>query len=805
MSFIDRFLNRGEKEEVQESPIGKSGLEIAISETSNFYTSGDFPKYNPDELIGRKGFGIYEKMAKDDQIKAALKFKRDAITARGYTFQLDPEESGLSEEEARRRIRICENIIDQIHGSFNDAIHKILSAMKTGFSITEIVGDDVEIDGLTYKGIRYLKLKPADTFKFNVDEYGNVIDIEQQVLSDTNHLDYDKFVHFVVNPDIDEHYGESELRTCYRAWFSKDIAIKLRNIYMERHAGGFHVLTPPPNKQLTPGTAEYNSLVAMIKNINTKTGVILPSSDYTLRGEYPSNSTDIFERTIDQSDLQISRALLLPNLLGITPTGQTGSYSQSETQLDAFFWTLGNDSDRLAEVINDQLFKHLGYANFADGIYPKFKWNPMSKTKAIELIKLFTELVSKRVLKNTPEDEDFIRSALELPAVDAYVSEEDEPQDEEDIGEEQEDEEEGGEDASEESAEGEQRDADDELEDEDEEDLSRKSNKRKKDYEHPDETILGAATISVGMKKAAEFAKVAFSSTLSRINFAAIDNKSEAIIDKHMTKVSVITDTIAVEVVEAAKQGGSVDNEVKENLDLVKVPTKHKTKLKNAVAGLLRESEKFGRVEAAKEIDKAMGQAFSMRMDYSRVDFIAEDYFEASSFRITGNLTDEMTKYIEAEILNGARYDKTWEQVEQAIYARLATKGLISVALAKDKLAEDLDVKTPDARLRTIVRTSTFDAINNARDAYFTDPQLGDFVRAYEYSAILDSVTSDICRHLDEDNAGDHTVEWYRSNSGFRPPNHFNCRSLLVAVTANDLQEFEEGPEPSIQPNEGFS
>jgi hypothetical protein len=115
-----------------------------------------------------------------------------------------------------------------------------------------------------------------------------------------------------------------------------------------------------------------------------------------------------------------------------------------------------------------------------------------------------------------------------------------------------------------------------------------------------------------------------------------------------------------------------------------------------------------------------------------------------------------------------------------------------------------LGTDSPDARIRTIVRTSGFDAINNARYSYFTDPDLGGFVRAFEYSAILDSRTTAICKHLDEDGAGDHTLEWWENNQGYKPPNHYNCRSLLVPVTVIDLNEFVEGPEPSQFPQEGF-
>ena len=44
----------------------------------------NWEKYNPDNLISRKGHAIYKKMMRDEQVKAAAHFKRDAITSRDW-------------------------------------------------------------------------------------------------------------------------------------------------------------------------------------------------------------------------------------------------------------------------------------------------------------------------------------------------------------------------------------------------------------------------------------------------------------------------------------------------------------------------------------------------------------------------------------------------------------------------------------------------------------------------------------------------------------------------------------------------
>src|SRR5210317_2073276 len=87
---------------------------------SQLYT-GHFPKYNPDELIGRKGFKIYRSMMLDEQVKAVVKFKRDAITSREFAFDLQDE--SLSESEQEKRIAIFEDMINEMSGSLNDGLN----------------------------------------------------------------------------------------------------------------------------------------------------------------------------------------------------------------------------------------------------------------------------------------------------------------------------------------------------------------------------------------------------------------------------------------------------------------------------------------------------------------------------------------------------------------------------------------------------------------------------------------------------------------------------------------------------------
>ena len=93
----------------------------------------------------------------------------------------------------------------------------------------------------------------------------------------------------------------------------------------------------------------------------------------------------------------------------------------------------------------------------------------------------------------------------------------------------------------------------------------------------------------------------------------------------------------------------------------------------------------------------------------------------------------------------------------------------------------------PAYRLENIVRTNATEAFNLGRLEMARDPDIAEFIQGMEYSAVIDGRTTPVCILLDgkiiplEDPELDRLL----------PPNHFNCRSLLVPVTL-DIQTKEE-------------
>ncbi len=794
--------------------------DAAWSEDSALYGPGDFEKYNPDDLIGRKGFGIYRKMMMDEQVKAVVKFKRDAITSRDYFFELDFDKHGISEEEASRRIEINNAILNQMKGSFLDVLNNIMSSMYNGFSMNEKVFKLIDYDSTTWWGLQAIKIKPFDTFYFKPDDYGNIIRLVQRISGRDQTLNLGKFIHFLHNPDVDEHYGQSELREAYRAWFSKDKIIKFRNIWLERHAGGFRWMQPKAGESITPGSPVYVQMQDVLRRTQTGTSAIFPSS-VEFNVSYPTNQVG-FKEAIQDNDLAIARALLVPNLLGITPAGQTGSFAQSDTQLDAFFWTIDADTGRLEDALNEQLFDELNQINFGDDAVPRFRFKPLSEKKKMELVGTWKELIDAGAVKHSESDEKHLRELLSFPEI---IDEEQgsavaTPSSSALTGAQVESMvsvviKVGAGELSKESAKNilvtafpiSWETADVILADVPEKPVpvtnpfpsqnGPQPTEDDLDDDNPlledgdtgaqDETIIGKGLVNIK----------AFQRALKRVDFSVISSTSDGVIDDGVDQMGLVMGQILDDAILRIKKDalGVNENDAAAIMKF-KLNPKLVSKLRKVTKTFLREGWRLGTKHSKIEVDKAKKDEFGV--DHERIQFIEARYFDLKSFGITGKLNDDSLAIIKNLLLNGAKTGKTTGETIQLIYEAFASAGLMSLADAKVALGAALGVTHPDHRLQTIVKTNTFEAINEARYAYFTDPSLGGFVEALEYSAILDLRTTQICRHLDGQIHSADSEVW----KTYRPPNHFNCRSLLIPVTQMDT--WAEDDDPLMNPQQGF-
>jgi SPP1 gp7 family putative phage head morphogenesis protein len=808
---------------------------------------GSFDTYNPDQLVEKKGAAIYDKMLRDAQVRSAFSVRVNVIISRNWFFRSTKD----GQEEI---IKFFErNITDIIDGTWLGAMRAILMGKAYGYSMSEKVYEAREVDNKPRWVLKAINPKPWYSFKFITDPFGNIKKVIQTgVNEEEKTIPLEKFIRYVNRPEMDPIWGESDFRAIYRPYWEKDITQKFWNIYMERMAGGFLILTPGPDAKALSPTEEIN-LQNALSNVNGTTS-FKPPKGYTVELVQGSDTEAFMERVV-HLDRQISKGLLQPNLLGFAEQGETGSYAQASVQEDMFMMTIAEDGDYLADILNEQVFAELAWWNFGETDFPRFTFEPFTIEQKRKMAVAWNKAVKDGSVTNFPEDENHTRSLLQYSEVEVEDIEKAKVLPEPTVPE---DEDPDKKKPEEKPTEPKQKDvAPDEpgevVKSSEEIVFTRdeliKLNKKIEVFiqANGQEAFLKAASIFSHCNKdnkdletileeveasEKERLKKDFreqQNFISRINIEQVEKTFDRLEDDWENDLRKSTDEIYKELsttikdnlekFQRQKNNGSIDYEKVTKSFINSVSAKTKKTIRQSSLKYLEEGYRSGRKfaqiaiknsvkTAPKDVKQKVNGTASLapfsaiKGDWCIASFVegittdtAESWFSDRSFTITGDITQDMIDAAVISMKNGIVGD--WSVAETVKELQKILPGYLGTP-SKDGTVSP---KANRARLNTIVRTNLSTIYNQAQMAVYTDPSLGDFVEAFQYIAVLDRRTTPICDKLDGEIYPKQDPIW----QSITPPNHFQCRSSLIPVTV--LDEWKTGSKKftnAQQPSKGF-
>lgn len=675
-------------------------------------------QYNPSALVSRQGLRIFDRMRNDDQIKAAMMLKKEAVLATPYT--LEPPEGEQEDAQMQETIDFIKWNFDNMQSTLYAALLDCLTALDYGYSISEKIytiaetpwGDRITLDAL--------KIKAPHFFQFVADEYGELKELKQSrsylgTPDPRISLPVNKFVIMTVQKEWGNWYGKSDLEAAYRPWVVKDNAYKWFAMFLERR--GIPPIFLLYDSRMSPQTVEV--LKDVVKNMQANTAGIIPTMQnakgdsttdfWSPDAQSTRSGREVFTAAFKQFNTDIARALLMPGLLGITPDEKEGSYARSKVQFDVFLMTTTFLRAFLAdEIIQEQIIKPIVDLNYPGyGKYPVFGWEPLTEEIRNDLLNTWAALVKAGAMITTPEDAAHIREELKFP--ESEESPEEEPEEEPD-----------------------------------------------EEPEEPEETMTGIQMDITGRQRSIIF----FAQDGKRLGKASING-----INIGLDTLEGIARTRIVSILEGTRD--ALKSFVKRNWEqMPKVAKDLKLRgmndLEEALREFMRQGFSMGRADLRKEVGAKMVAGMFTPQE-------ALKYLAAKAFNIKGVLKDKLVGEAQAVLLNalatGELPDVTVQKLHDIFEPYVGAPGII----------EDGKVIEPH-RLETILRTNATDAYNQGRLAEARE--LDDLVQGMLYSAILDQRTSVICSTLDG--------KVFRMDdpelSRFAPPNHFNCRSVLVAI-----------------------
>lgn len=716
-----------------ESEAGPSQAIISTMRSSLSPHFWELP-WNPDALYQKRGdYKIYDDMREDDQVSAMLRLKKISLIGTGWSIQTDDEQG---EKEPMEFLHWA--LEDAQQTSFDRTLYGILSAIDYGFSITEKVFAKAEMDGREKWIFGQFLTRRPDGFTFDVDEHGTLIALKQNY----NALEpKEKFIHYVHNPEFENPYGESDLNMgVYRAWWSKNHVVKFMNMFLERFGMPFVVGSYDRN---TANLQDMQKIESILKNLQARTGITSPNDVKWELKEASRAGADGFLMAINHYNTMIARAMLVPDLVGMAGQQTSGgSYALGQQQFDLFYKTLQAERNQLERMINTHIIRPLLSWNFpnADKITARFYFNPLTDEEKYKLTERWTAAVQAGAVKPTTSQEVYVAKLLGFP----------EP-------------------TSEEMQEIEQRKEDMDKIREQGVPANEKPNQEKEPEEkEPPKEMIDHEHHGISLTRE-------LTTYERKVNFAEITRATEKIEHEAIVEISRVFKRALNSVVDTAVEKKVLETKNIGWLKEFKIP--FYAQFKAALKDGLEQAYRLGRSSGKSE----MARSFAL---------LEEDI---------GGLTPMEARALLNEVASRVADDE-WENLRKLstpVFENAIKEGLPWREVSKqlEKAFAGYDLANDSFRLETQIRVNFNKVFNEGRMQEYR--KAWDQVEAFQYSAIMDGRTTELCTSLDGKifSKGD--------AAKFNPPNHFNCRSLLVPILTGETFELSKMPDTEMEPG-GF-
>jgi len=758
-----------------------SSAEVSQS-VSPMYLKSQFNPYNPDKLYRKKGnYDIYDEMREDDAIKAILMTKKYLMLNAGYEIVVKDEEDPMQVDAKE----FLENALTkEIEIDFNNSLLEMLTAMDYGVSFTEVIW---KFDGKNY-WLKYLKTRAPHGFDIYTDTKGNIERLEQSTQTEGyQKMPVNKFIVFPYQMEFDNWYGKSDLLSAYKAWWSKEFIIKAWNIFLDRF--GMPLAIGKFDSNVT-SAVDQTKLQTILDHIQTKTAITIPKELEIEFLEATRRGDGGYEAAINNYNMMIARSMLAPDLLGLSGS-QTGggSYALGEIQTDMFMDTLEWTRKELQRKIQRKVINPLVEYNFNidPNDIPQFIFNPISNKDKMQAVDRLMVMKEKGI-DLTPEQENWAFGSIGAPK----KTQEDFDEAEEkakavqdqmnpDKGSE-EPEDDANDDVARETPDGKQDGTGKEGKPKDgkpangDKPSDKKGNPDKADDEEKKMTTdEDAIVINESSLRAPIMAE-------KKVDFVTLERKFVDNTDKWAKELSTTFQVIQEDLIMKLKKGKWIENKRTDKVnDLTLKNTKTiETKLKASMRSMFN----LGLEDAKKEINV---KTFVNLNEEEMFDLVVN---ESAAFT-TANITADILTKAKLTISNGIKEGLSTNEVVKQI---------------KDIFAK-YDVDVDGANITMNVRTTSTNAYNSSKMAYFQPSVDSGDIKAYQYSAILDGRTSAICNSLNG------KIFLADEVSDVTPPLHPNCRSLLIPITkdevtdksifgATDAQNSEFFPNDKFKPSD---
>lgn len=700
------------------------------------------------ELQGLAGLDELKLMSENDgQVSMILACTKNPIKSSQWAVETEEE------DELTLKIKsfIEKYFLENPYFNFDQLLDETLSGVEYGCSLHEVqyvVCHDREFGEIPLL-IPVLEFRQLDSVeRWDIDwrgfngvhqlQYGDTANPNK---SSSVFIPSKDLLHVSFNQRGSLYKGKSILTAAYWHWKYKSTFRKINGIGIEKAAVGTPVGTTPAKvtKTTDPNFVAFKKILA---NFTAhESSFIIKPSGYELDYYKMPYDPDKTISAIRYEDEQISRSVLF-GFLELGSGGGGGSYAlgadQSDLALSSIDYIGKKICDKFNRLIKDAVLKNFSIPDSFK--IPKLKTYNINHKKGSEWADILTKLSNAGLISKSEATERRIRDAYELPELDDN------------------------------------------------------------EYEVKTETTTPAKERTEQDVEAIDDAK---DTKLAEEPVALIDNQKEGIQWRELTdsekhvNFSEINETFDKYNNSIYRTMVNSMNQMAEKTkaDVARLMKKHSNNKKQIVKELTVSYSSYEKALASQMSRLAVDAAYTAKQELAKQVTLADSIASIkkdlkflpknTSDSLLLQATTQSAKHAKAmedtiafEIMNGLDADLGDNQV------------LYNIEQSLDGYIEGPAVKSAG---RTIV-SQTY---NRGRDGFFFKKENLEKIQAFQYSAVVDSATSDICLSLDKQIF---KVE-DESSLSYRPPNHHGCRSILVPIGTAEAKPKVTGlsPDPENQ------
>lgn len=326
--------------------------------------------YNPDP----KTYHDYRRIMKDPQVKLARRLIRSYLLSKNY--YITPASDDPNDVEIKEFVNTALKNMDI---DMREVRKHLLSAMDYGYAVSEIVWK-ILTDGRV--GIGKIKGLQIETLEncFETDDLGEILNVIQTFLGqiDPTPIPAEKCLIYTFEGETGNPYGESIYRELNDPVFLKKKILLMLTIFLEKHGS-------PAIAGAADDDGDPKKFLEKLEDIREGRTSIVHGKDEKIYVIESQKDGEAFFKTFQILEVLILRVFLIGSLV-LGQADASGSYSQSQTHMDALKFFLDGIHAEMA-IIFQNLIKKLVDYNFITDKYPQFNFDPFNELDLISLLK----------------------------------------------------------------------------------------------------------------------------------------------------------------------------------------------------------------------------------------------------------------------------------------------------------------------------------------------------------------------------------------------------------------------------------